>query len=169
MTFCAKTVLAFLALAVAFPIASYASGDIPAYTNKEKISLRQQEMKYYDANRDGVLSAEEMTAGLFAAFDGLDQNKDGIVTDNETSAYLTAYRKILEGSFKEARVKAYVNRAKGRFKVADKNKDNKITRDEYHAFVSKRVNDLDVNKDGVIEPVEYRTELEKDRAVIKRL
>ena len=171
MTFYMKTIFAFLALALtlAFPMASYASGDLPAYTNKEKIGLRQQEMKYYDTNRDGVLSAEEMIAGLFGAFDGLDKNKDSLVTESETAAYLATYRKTLEGSFKKARVKAYVNRAKGRFKVADKNKDDKITGEEYLDFVTKRVNDLDVNKDGVIEPVEYRTELEKDRAVIKRL
>lgn len=116
--------------------------------------------KSVDTNGDGVLSQAELTAAelkeqqirraavrarMEAAFDKLDSNHDGNLTKAE---FLAAAPQASGSSPDGAALLSQL----------DKNKDSKVSIDEYRAPMLSRFDRLDINHDGVLSPAERQAQ-----------
>lgn len=117
--------------------------------------------KSVDANGDGVLSQAELTAAevqeqknrlaaarsrMEAAFDKLDSNHDGTLTKSE---FLAAAPQASSNSPDGAALLTQL----------DRNKDSKLSIDEYSAPILSRFDRLDINHDGALSPAERQAHL----------
>jgi Ca2+-binding EF-hand superfamily protein len=130
----------------------------PAGTAPTRAALAKNidaNFKAVDTNGDGVLSAAELTAAeskgmqqrltavrakIEAEFGKLDTNKDGMLSKAEFMAAAPQSAGNPNGAALLTQL--------------DKNKDGKVTPDEYRAPVLARFDKIDTNHDGVISPTE---------------
>jgi len=106
-----------------------------------------------DTNKDGQVTADEIPQEKQSLFERMlrtsDKNKDGKLTAAEMTAALTP-----EKSPPEQPAPANGNRNPDReaiFKRIDANNDGQITKEEAPAFLKPRFDQIDANKDGVIQ------------------
>jgi hypothetical protein len=91
----------------------------------------------------------------------MDLNKDGTLTEDETSGSLEKFQSSSQKEYGEGAAKNQANRIKNRYKNADKNRDGKVTKDEYKAYMKQHQANFDRDGDGIISKDEYRTDGEK--------
>lgn len=97
-------------------------------------------LRQADANKDGVVTLEEVLAQATKRFDALDRNKDGVVDQADFDALrkeMTAYR-----------VQRFMHRY-----GADK--EGKVTRDQFYKAAKDRFARLDVNNDGKLDREDF--------------
>ena len=92
-----------------------------------------------DANGDGNISREEFLARRSAAFDALDADESGVLTEPE-----------FENAVSE-RIRRFSKRA---FNTVDQDGDGTISQAEWDANPPRAFNKLDRNGDGVLSPSE---------------
>jgi Ca2+-binding EF-hand superfamily protein len=147
-----------------------------------------------DANKDGVVTRDEVRASRNAMFDRLDTNKDNSVTVEEVrsapDARVTERRMIMVGPDGEPRREVHGGRGgpgegrgfRMRIEDMDANKDGTITRQEFEATIAQRETErrakanawhgqafdrLDPNKDGRITREEMDAVRERGMAKYK--
>lgn len=89
-----------------------------------------------DKNKDGKINKKEYMDSMTAVFDRLDKNHDGILARDELSHM---DKKDLNRFIKET----------------DTDKDGKIIKREYEQAAEKRFKQLDKNRDGFIDKLEW--------------
>lgn len=139
--------------------------ELPDYI-KQKQQRRADDIKVYDANKDGVLQPEELQKSRETKFNALDKNQDGIISPDETAGSLEKFKQPqpMETSadkLKKMEADREANRIRNQYKLSDENKDGKISKDEYQGYMSKQQQFFDRNGDGVVSQDEYRAEGEK--------
>jgi EF hand len=97
---------------------------------------RKQILESADRNRDGRIGRVEFLERMKEAFFFIDADKDGYLV-------IAEYQRIQVGDPK-------------RFAAADRNKDGKLSIDEFLKAVSGDFDDADRSDDGVIDEVEMR-------------
>jgi len=115
-------------LAMVSPNAVFAQGQQPL--------TRQQIMASADRNHDGRIGRVEFLERMKEGFYFIDADKDGFVVIGE-------YQLIQVGDPKQ-------------FAVADRNRDGKLSLDEFLKAVSRDFDDADKSDDGVLDEVEMR-------------
>jgi hypothetical protein len=115
-------------LAMVSPNAIFAQGQQPL--------TRQQIMTSADRNHDGRIGRVEFLERMKEGFYFIDADKDGFVVIGE-------YQHIQVGNPKQ-------------FAAADRNRDQKLSLDEFLKAVSRDFDDADKNDDGVLDEVEMR-------------
>jgi len=141
-----------LALAMTFGIAAAATAQQGRARGRVGV-LRYQEM---DRNHDGQISRDEWT-GTPASFRVHDWNRDGILSGDELR--IDRYSVPGEDTDFDSAYRDYDYRdwTVGGFTALDHNRDNRITRDEWHFDRSSFVR-ADHNRDGVISRREFLAE-----------
>jgi Ca2+-binding EF-hand superfamily protein len=149
------------ALATAAPAAAPATGAKPAAQPQNRTTIQKgldANFKAIDTNGDGALNAPELAAAegkiqqqrlgalrgrVDAEFTKLDTNKDGVLSKAE---------------FMAAAPQAPATAPNGAAIVSqlDKNKDGKVTADEYRNPVLARFDSIDTNHDGVLSDAERK-------------
>jgi Ca2+-binding EF-hand superfamily protein len=97
---------------------------------------RRQIIESADRNKDGRIGRVEFLERMKEAFFFIDADKDGYVI-------VTEYQLIQVGNPKQ-------------FAAADRNKDGKLSSDEFLKAVSRDFDDADKNDDGVLDEVEMK-------------
>jgi Ca2+-binding EF-hand superfamily protein len=115
-------------LALVSPNALFAQGQQPL--------TRQQIMASADRNHDGRIGRVEFLERMKEGFYFIDADKDGFVV-------IAEYRHIQGGDPKQ-------------FATADRNRDGKLSLDEFLKAVSRDFDDADKSDDGVLDEVEMR-------------
>lgn len=92
-----------------------------------------------DLDKDGVVSAEELSQHRQKMFSEIDSNGDGFLTREENEAFKEKMRKKHD-----------------RFSRADSNEDGKVSADEFAAQSEKMQKKLDKDGDGTISREEMR-------------
>jgi hypothetical protein len=115
-------------LAMVSPNALFAQGQQPL--------TRQQIIASADRNHDGRIGRVEFLERMKEGFYFIDADKDGFVVIGE-------YQLIQVGDPKQ-------------FAAADRNRDGKLSLDEFLKAVSRDFDDADKNDDGVLDEVEMR-------------
>lgn len=93
-----------------------------------------------DADKDGVVTLEEMLADAGRRFDLMDRNKDGAVD--------AADREVIAKEMTDYRVR--------RFMHAHGAKDGRVTREQFFAAAKERFAERDINRDGRIDRQDFR-------------
>nr|WP_315495064.1 EF-hand domain-containing protein [uncultured Rhodoferax sp.] len=107
----------------------------------------------YDGNRDGVVPRAEYDAIRKQRFEAGDTNRDGVLNEAE---YVAEFEQRLKQQyFSEGRQpdKAYegsIKQAHVRFAILDRDRDNKLSREEDLAVADKTFKSADTNGDGVV-------------------
>lgn len=89
-----------------------------------------------DKNKDGKISQKEYLEAVTATFNKYDLNKDGFLTKDEIR------------SIKKLEVEKFI-------KDVDKNRDGKISKQEFIDAAQKKFLQMDKNKDGYIDKKEW--------------
>jgi len=97
-------------------------------------------LKKYDANKDGTLTLQELTAGLHAEFSLADTGKNGCLPPDQVAA------------INQARIEADQSTATP---LQDWNQDGCVSFQEFAATPAALFDDLDRNHDGKITPPEF--------------
>jgi Ca2+-binding EF-hand superfamily protein len=113
-----------------------------------------------DTNGDGAISREEAQGHprIEQAFEAMDADKDGKVTEAEFRAAMESYREQKGGDKGRA--------VKDRWSKVDANGDGAISRDEAaqgSPFVAKHFDEIDADKNGQITPQEIRDYIQSHR------
>lgn len=105
-----------------------------------------------DANDDGKVTAEEASAHIEMMFLRIDTDEDGVIVEDE----FTAFRRGPGRGLNKERQAARVKFKKERFAALDADKDEKVTRVEFLEAGRQRFADADADNDGKVTPWEYR-------------
>ena len=112
-----------------------------------------------DADGDGKVTAEEITAARTARFAKIDADGDGKVTLKEIAALEEAAREARKNQMAARRL----SDASG-FVTADSNGDGSISADEFTAMPNRMLERLDADGDGAVTKDEIRDHFGKDRS-----
>jgi Ca2+-binding EF-hand superfamily protein len=93
-----------------------------------------------DANKDGIVTLDEVVAGAAPSFDALDRNKDGSVDQADFDA--------LRGEMTAYRAQRFLHR----FGAVQ---DGKVTREQFHKVAKERFAARDVNNDGKLDRSDF--------------
>ena len=113
---------------------------LPAQASEDKIRMM-------DANRDGMISAAEHTAGARQMFEKMDADRDGRVTSAEMDASQGA---------QEGGTPAPTMSSAEKIKVIDADKDGAITAAEHEAGSRGMFSSMDVDGDGNLTAAEMQ-------------
>lgn len=106
-----------------------------------------------DRNHDGLVDADEAAAHIEAIFSFWDADEDDTLTPDE---YVTAGMMAPAGQM-APRYQAMMDRRKTRFSEMDKDKDGKVSLDEFLAAGKARYAAADRDKDGKVTVWEFRS------------
>ncbi|MBI2235078.1 MAG: EF-hand domain-containing protein [Micavibrio aeruginosavorus] len=156
-----KTGIISLAAVCLLPVQAQAQEQkrIPEYMQK-RYERRMEDITLFDLNKDGVLQVDELKKGTATKFDLADTNKDGVLSPEETAAAVARIQSGEQGVYGNS-ARQYANRLKNRYKIADKDRDAQVSRQEYEAYMTRHQENFDRNGDGIISPEEYRADEEK--------
>ncbi len=176
-----KKILSILIHILFFFNSAQASNSPFPLKKKDYIDFNKKELEVLfnniDKNKDRLISKDEFFENPLkeatARFDNTDANKDGIVSLEEEKAAIQKQNKDYIQSNKEIfplKKQDYLNINKRElviiFNNIDKNKDGKISKDEFFENPLKeataRFDNTDANKDGIVT-------LEEEKAAIARL
>jgi Ca2+-binding EF-hand superfamily protein len=147
-----KTKLSFLLFAGGLVVAV-----LPAFANED-----DDQFKLMDTNGDGKISREEHAAGAQTMFNKMDANHDGIVTPDEMTA-AHPQPKSSKLKFWEKKDKEELSAAE-KISVIDTNGDGRISRIEHEAGSEKMFIRMDANDDGFLSKEEF----EEGHKVLKK-
>jgi Ca2+-binding EF-hand superfamily protein len=117
-----------------------------------------------DANKDGRVTEQEAVAYLDARFAEADANRDGALTPEELHQYIRAQIDANRPEGRERRepspraVQAMQEREATFFRIADANRDGRVTLEEIRPVALAMFRAADRNGDGVLERAELRPE-----------
>jgi Ca2+-binding EF-hand superfamily protein len=182
-----KLLLGAVALAVAVPALAQIAppvGMAPratvAHTRDQAVAKVRDRFARMDANRDGFVAGEELqsmrgrqklgergarnrmaTANPGAAFDRLDANRDGAISRDEFGR-AREMRSEVRGLRKAGRTRGMGG---GMMKLADRDRDGRISLQEATTSALQRFDRVDANRDGRITPDERRQNREQRNRV----
>jgi len=121
----------------------------------------------YDTNKDGFVNKKEHLEIALNRFNRADDNEDAQVTKEEitNTRFGKIFPDMVENFFKKYDLdkngvvsKAeIISNAKDEFIKSDKNKDNKLSKNEMKEYrVDSRFESIDINNDGLISKDEYK-------------
>lgn len=116
---------------------------LPAFANDA-----DDKFKLMDTDGDGKVTRAEHAAGAQAMFGKMDANADGVVTADEMSA-VHPEKNSSKLRFWEKKDKDEMSAAE-KISVIDTNGDGKISRSEHEAGSDKMFTKMDANDDGVL-------------------
>ena len=105
-----------------------------------------------DQNDDGVISDDEAAANAEAVFMVMDADTDGEITETEYMAVRMGYGR----GRNKARRAAMQKRKKERFPVMDADKNGTVSKVEFLTAAQKRFAAADTDKNGKVTPWEFR-------------
>ena len=105
-----------------------------------------------DSNHDGRISLQEFRDARAARFEKIDRNHDGYFTDDDLPRFLRNNSRMNQ-------------RMQAMEKMADTDKDGRISRDEYMAAGEKMFSRLDRNGDGFIDQGELQQAEERMKSM----
>lgn len=112
------------------------AGAVSAQAMSDLASLGQRA----DTNHDGVVSREEFLAARAAQFDRFDSNHDGYLDSADAAAFPEPMGRMFP----------WMQR------IADKDGDGRVSREEFNAMPARAFDRMDANQDGVLEPDEMQ-------------
>jgi len=118
-----------------------------AATAQDGVDPRIAGFDRVDADKDGVITAEEFAAAQGRDFRLLDRDNDGVVGRAEFVDRAGPTAAPPDQRLREARA--------FRFRLMDTNADGRVTRDEFLAFGRKQFAEIDGNRDGRIARAEF--------------
>ena len=122
-----------------------------------------ERIKGFDQNNDGKITKDEMPERMQAMIERLDTNKDGAIDNKELAALKD---RLAQGGQGQQGQRPQGQRPEGqqgqrpqfnpadmikRIKESDKNKDGKITKDEFPEQMQRMFPRIDTNQDGAID------------------
>jgi Ca2+-binding EF-hand superfamily protein len=112
-------------------------------------------MRMIDANADGAIGDDEAAAMADHAFNRMDDDRDGKVTEAE---FAQGPRGKRGGWFNwsQAETDAVMKVRKDKFASLDANKDASLDKTEFFADAKARLTAADTDKDGKVTPWEFR-------------
>ncbi|MEO5598148.1 MAG: EF-hand domain-containing protein [Novosphingobium sp.] len=115
-----------------------------------------------DANHDGKLDKADREAREAAHFDKMDADHNGSISRDE---FMAAHRmgEVREGQMRNGGMR-HPGAMMAMFHMADTNKDNALSKDEFTAAALKRFDMADANHDGKLTPDERKAARAKMRA-----
>ncbi|MBV1910644.1 MAG: hypothetical protein KUG78_15180 [Kangiellaceae bacterium] len=125
---------------------------------------KQVYLDQYDLDKDGNLIQSEFNQARQHKFDFADENKDGVVTEDE---YVFEYTNRMDKQLEKDR-KGQVKQTVVRFKSLDKSENKRMEWKEYQASGKRSFKRYDVNEDGVIneqDPQPVKKEWKKSKKV----
>lgn len=106
-------------------------------------------MTYFDKNKDGVLTRDELPPRLAQAFARFDTNGDGKLDKKEVEVMMRQVRRFLgRNPGGRPQVERMVNNI---FQRMDTDKDGKISRKEAKNRIARFFDQIDTNKDGFVD------------------
>jgi Ca2+-binding EF-hand superfamily protein len=147
--------------ALAHPAAPGADGDDPPKKKDAPpwMNLTTEDfIKRYDANKDGVLTKDELPPGLARNFERFDTDGNGKLDAKEVGQMLETARRRFgdKPPAKPADNEAVERRVNDIFERMDANKDGKISKEEAKNRIAENFDRIDANKDGYIDKGELR-------------
>ena len=109
----------------------------------EKINF----LDFYDVNGDASVPRAEFDAQRGQDFSRINVSHDGAVTESQ---YVDEFTARLDRQIKAERA-GQIKQAHARFGVLDKNKDGRISREEFDNSGKRMFDALDTNKDGTVD------------------
>jgi Ca2+-binding EF-hand superfamily protein len=106
-----------------------------------------------DTNHDGVVSREEFLAARAAQFDRFDSNHDGYLDSADAAALPESMGRMFQ----------LMQR------IADKDGDGRVSRDEFNAMPARGFDRMDANGDGVLEPDEMQRAMQNAQQRLGRV
>ena len=121
--------------------------------------MLQRVLARFDASRDGKVVKDEFLARVKKEFARADLNNDGKISDDDLPPMMRG-RDVLKGEGRGGRGLGGGSMGGGgmmfgRMIAADANKDGVITLDEVLAAATKRFEQFDRNKDGVVDKADF--------------
>lgn len=107
-----------------------------------------------DQNGDGVLSDDEVASRHEEVFDALDADGDGTLTENE---FLAGAASAYRGPRHLERKDRLEQHRRNRFSTMDRNRDGKVSQEEYMAAARDQFRASDLDKDGKVTVWEFRS------------
>jgi len=114
----------------------------------------------YDANDDNIITSEEIENVRKITWDLADENKDGWLSEQE---YLYEFEDRLDAQMNKTRKRA-VKQTYVRFRILDKDKNEKMTLDEYQLSGHRSFNRFDTDNNNIVtlaEPLPKKREKNK--------
>ncbi|MGE4265737.1 MAG: EF-hand domain-containing protein [Desulfovibrio sp.] len=148
--------------------ASAVTRKVPAATAGRKVPAAKRDAKpplrSVDANHDGRVTREEFLAGTKKRFAKADANRDGVISAQEAKAAKLALqqKRAKAEARRQAKGKPVKPRKSGAsskpyLSALDANKDGRVSQKEYLARREKKFKEMDVNRDGVVSREEARS------------
>jgi len=164
-----KTILSTLTITALLAATAIVSAQPPERPQGQQAQRPQggpaefiERIKGFDQNNDGKITKDEMPERMQAMIERLDTNKDGAIDNKELDAMKD---RIAQGGQQQGQ-QQQGQRPQGqqgqrpqfnpadiikRVKESDKNKDGKITKDEFPVQMQRMFPRIDTNQDGVID------------------
>ncbi|HEV7310886.1 EF-hand domain-containing protein [Ensifer sp.] len=95
---------------------------------QQAATMNEGQMTALDANKDGAVDRSEYERFMTAAFAGLDKNKDGSLSPDETKQALNAQQFAATDANSDGKVtqKEFLDRVMADFKTADRSGDGAL-------------------------------------------
>lgn len=150
------TKLAIASLIAALATAAASFGDHHKKDDSKQARAHSKEgfMMEYDMDGDGSVSSEEFLAARVVSHQEKDMNGDGVVTEAE---YVAEWEIRLDKQLAERR-EASVRQAHVRYGALDKDKNEDMTVEEFHASGNRTFTHYDTNGDGVVSKDDMKPE-----------
>lgn len=158
-----KLIVGSLIAALAVPVVAMAAAD----GDKEKRFHKVDMFERLDANKDGVITLDEMTARVTARFEKLDADKSGGVTLEEMTVRVKEVFEKMDANgdaavsrdeaeaFRQAKRDDHKARHGDRMlKILDADGDGTVSKEEFAAASDKRFAAADKDGDGVLSAAE---------------
>ena len=160
-----KTILSTLTITALLAATAIVSAQPPERPQGQQAQRPQggpaefiERIKGFDQNNDGKITKDEMPERMQAMIERLDTNKDGAIDNKELDAMKD---RIAQGGQQQQGQRPQGQQGQRpqfnpadiikRVKESDKNKDGKITKDEFPVQMQRMFPRIDTNQDGVID------------------
>lgn len=123
-----------------------------------KYARRDAEMKMIDTDCDGKLQEEELKNSIARNFTRYDSDADGFLSPQETQKILENIALLYEDLITTKILEKQIRKMRNKIRIMDRDRDDKISKDEYEKHYNKRYAKLDKNGDKTLDIIEFENE-----------